>query len=130
MALGKATRSAAALAFLGLTIATALPSEAADATPSTTPGMKAPQVFLTTPFNPGLLTPGAAPSPPPGGSVAADGSVIAPADIDGRLTPDQVQAARRGVPGPSRGSNLNSAPPAIGIDAQGQGVIGSGASIR
>jgi|SRR5882762_362682 len=123
MVFGIATRSAAALVVLGLTIATSLPSAAADATSGSS--SKAPQVFLTTPLNPG-----AAPSPPPGGSVAADGSVIAPADIDGRLTPDQVQAARRGVPGPNRGSNLNSAPPAIGTDAQGQGVIGSGASIR
>ena len=59
-------------------------------------------------------------NPPPSGIVTDDGAVIAPADLGGRLpTP----------PGPPKDGILRSAPPATGVDADGNRALVSGAKI-
>ncbi len=61
-------------------------------------------------------------NPPPSGYVTDDGTLIAPADLGGRL-PAQEQA-------PPKDGILRSAPPATAVDADGNRAVVSGATIR
>ncbi|MBV8650206.1 MAG: hypothetical protein JO255_01985 [Alphaproteobacteria bacterium] len=59
-------------------------------------------------------------NPPPSGYVTDDGALIAPADLGGKLpTP----------PAPPKDGVLRSAPPATGVDADGNRGLVSGAKI-
>src|SRR5438309_1346804 len=66
--------------------------------------------------------PGANPSAPTGVTTPG-GAVIAPADISGRMPPPVR-------PGSAEDGILRSAAPALGVDADGHGVVVSGASLR
>jgi hypothetical protein len=61
-------------------------------------------------------------NPPPSGYVTDDGTLIAPADLGGRL-PQQTQA-------PAKDGILRSAPPATAVDADGHRAVVSGATIH
>lgn len=73
---------------------------------------------------------GTAPAPAPTGVVTQDGAVIMPADVNGHLTPAQVEAIRRREQERAKSGLLENPAPAIGVDGQGNGQIVSGASIR
>jgi hypothetical protein len=59
-------------------------------------------------------------NPPPSGYVTNDGALIAPADLGGRLP---------APPAPPKDGILRSAPPATGVDADGNRGLVSGAKI-
>lgn len=82
-----------------------------------------PQVFI----NPSLEHDAIGPAPT-SGYTTQDGSLIAPAETDGRLSPAQIQDSAAAAQ-PEDGT-LQSAPPAIAIDGEGHGAIVSGVSIQ
>jgi hypothetical protein len=60
-------------------------------------------------------------NPPPSGYVTDDGTLIAPADLGGRLPQ---------TPPPPKDGILRSAPPATAVDADGHRAVVSGATIN
>ena len=121
-----------------LTVLAASQADAQTHSASTTPpagpsaaatGSRGAAAYGAMPF---IVAPPPPVSPDPGseGLVTEEGDLIAPADVDGRFTPGQLEAARRAAAADAVDGILRSAPPAIGIGPGGQGAVVSGTSIR
>src|SRR6266849_6027423 len=109
-------------ASIGAAAAVLLTGAATAQTPKAAP--QPPLVYVNPPLNPNAAT------PPPDAQVTPDGAVIAPPDVNGKLTPAQVEEARRAAAAKAKDGVIRSAPPAIAVDGQDNGGIVSGATIR
>jgi len=73
---------------------------------------------------------GSGAAPPPTGVVTGDGVAIMPADVNGKMTREQMETIRRMEQQKASRGILENPSPAFGIDANGNGAVVSGASIR
>ena len=97
---------------------------AASAAAQSSSGAAAQRVLIYPPAN--ALTP----PPPADGLTRADGSVIAPGDLNGRLAAPPTKPSQAQAPAAKDDGILRSAPPSVAVDADGRGAVVSGATIR